>query len=373
MIFFDAGTEASRWSVVRPSATWAWRRWWPPCGTRTKDGTRCLHITTPSATWCSEQASATLKMQRTMVSGLPKKIVQLWSAVSVRNVDSWFFFFCDRNHYLQPSIVSDQTTAQSGNIVSSEIAPIMYEYHLDLYCMYLGSIQGIADTGIALCILCAFCFVPAGYSIYLISENVNKEKRLQFICGVGSALYWGTSFLWDMVRQSQMFMTSLLICPSIDSWRIHCLFLLLCRWVTSSRLPWQQRLLPVSSSMSTRIDSIYPLLSWPSYSLGEQTSPESSSVSSTFTATCVSCWQLGGHPDDVPSGASLPRCYHWLHGSVHLKPASGNQHHSTDLPPPCVWGQQRGTRTYSQNINLKTANPCTDKPILFYDGEVLFW
>ncbi|ELU18493.1 hypothetical protein CAPTEDRAFT_149677 [Capitella teleta] len=59
--------------------------------------------------------------------------------------------------------------------------------------------QGLADTGIAMCILCAFCFVPAGYSIYLINENVNKEKRLQFICGVGTALYWGTSFLWDMM------------------------------------------------------------------------------------------------------------------------------------------------------------------------------
>jgi hypothetical protein len=59
--------------------------------------------------------------------------------------------------------------------------------------------QGLADTGIAICILCAFCFVPAGYSIYLINESVNKEKRLQFICGVGTTMYWMTAFLWDMM------------------------------------------------------------------------------------------------------------------------------------------------------------------------------
>lgn len=60
-------------------------------------------------------------------------------------------------------------------------------------------LQGIADTGIALTILCAFCFVPAGYIIYLIHERVHQEKQLQMICGVGILQYWFSAFIWDMV------------------------------------------------------------------------------------------------------------------------------------------------------------------------------
>ena len=61
------------------------------------------------------------------------------------------------------------------------------------------SLQGIADTGIALTILTAFCFIPAGYTIYLIKERINAERQLQRICGVGTLLYWFTALLWDLV------------------------------------------------------------------------------------------------------------------------------------------------------------------------------
>ena len=60
--------------------------------------------------------------------------------------------------------------------------------------------QSLADTGIAMTILCAFCFVPAGYTIYLINERKNREKRMQYICGVGIFMYWFAAIVWDMVR-----------------------------------------------------------------------------------------------------------------------------------------------------------------------------
>lgn len=60
-------------------------------------------------------------------------------------------------------------------------------------------LQTIAQNGIALIVLCAFCFVPAGYTIFLVNERVYKEKHLQLIYGVGTGLYWFTAIIWDMV------------------------------------------------------------------------------------------------------------------------------------------------------------------------------
>ena len=48
-------------------------------------------------------------------------------------------------------------------------------------------------------ILGAFAYVPATAIIYLLNERTRKEKRLQYMCGVGTFLYWLTSLLWDMV------------------------------------------------------------------------------------------------------------------------------------------------------------------------------
>lgn len=60
-------------------------------------------------------------------------------------------------------------------------------------------LQTIAQTGIALVIMIAFCFVPAGCVVYIVHERVTREKRLQYTCGVGVFLYWLTAFLWDWV------------------------------------------------------------------------------------------------------------------------------------------------------------------------------
>ncbi len=70
---------------------------------------------------------------------------------------------------------------------------------MEAFIIYPARIQSIAEVGIAMCILCAMCFVPAGYTIYLISERVHKEKRLQHIAGVGVWLYWFLALCWDLV------------------------------------------------------------------------------------------------------------------------------------------------------------------------------
>ena len=75
---------------------------------------------------------------------------------------------------------------------------------IDFYFIYdflfaFFSLQGIADAGIALTILTAFCFIPAGYTIYLVKERVNGEKQLQHLCGVGIVLYWLNAIFWDLV------------------------------------------------------------------------------------------------------------------------------------------------------------------------------
>lgn len=68
-----------------------------------------------------------------------------------------------------------------------------------IFHLFCFSIESLADTGIALTILCAFCFVPAGYVIYLINERVNNEKRMQHIGGVGIFMYWVSAVMWDLV------------------------------------------------------------------------------------------------------------------------------------------------------------------------------
>ena len=60
-------------------------------------------------------------------------------------------------------------------------------------------IQSVTDTSVAMIILGAFAYVPATAIIYLLNERTRKEKRLQYICEVGTFLYWLTSLLWDMV------------------------------------------------------------------------------------------------------------------------------------------------------------------------------
>nr|CAD7421856.1 unnamed protein product [Timema poppensis] len=42
-------------------------------------------------------------------------------------------------------------------------------------------------------------FVTAFYVMFQIKERVSKSKHLQLVSGVKILIYWGTSYLWDLV------------------------------------------------------------------------------------------------------------------------------------------------------------------------------
>ncbi len=56
----------------------------------------------------------------------------------------------------------------------------------------------MTDYGIALLMLSAMAFVPAGMSAYLVEERSKQEKRVQLTAGVAVHTYWLCAFLWDM-------------------------------------------------------------------------------------------------------------------------------------------------------------------------------
>lgn len=56
--------------------------------------------------------------------------------------------------------------------------------------------------GVAFVLLVAFTFLPVGIMIYIVKENVNKERQLQAVSGVGSVLYWLATFFWDAVSKN---------------------------------------------------------------------------------------------------------------------------------------------------------------------------
>jgi ATP-binding cassette subfamily A (ABC1) protein 3 len=46
---------------------------------------------------------------------------------------------------------------------------------------------------------CEIMFVAGFYILFQILERVSKSKHLQFVSGVNVVVFWGTSFLCDMV------------------------------------------------------------------------------------------------------------------------------------------------------------------------------
>ncbi|XP_067670801.1 uncharacterized protein [Haliotis asinina] len=80
-----------------------------------------------------------------------------------------------------------------------------YNHPITLHTMKLSMDnmgQQATDAGISLVFLLAFTFISSAFMVYLVNENLNKEKQLQFISGVGPVLYWVTSFVWDMILYS---------------------------------------------------------------------------------------------------------------------------------------------------------------------------
>ncbi|XP_038064112.1 ATP-binding cassette sub-family A member 2-like isoform X2 [Patiria miniata] len=52
---------------------------------------------------------------------------------------------------------------------------------------------------IAIFIIVAMSFVPAGFVVFLVIERSTKAKHLQFVSGMRPVVYWTSNFIWDMM------------------------------------------------------------------------------------------------------------------------------------------------------------------------------
>ena len=52
---------------------------------------------------------------------------------------------------------------------------------------------------IAIFVIVAMSFVPAGFVVFLVTERSTSCKHLQFVCGLDPIIYWLSNYLWDMV------------------------------------------------------------------------------------------------------------------------------------------------------------------------------
>ena len=59
------------------------------------------------------------------------------------------------------------------------------------------------DVLIAIAVIFAMSFIPAGYVLFLTEERSTNSKHLQLVSGVKPVVYWVASFVWDMVSYSE--------------------------------------------------------------------------------------------------------------------------------------------------------------------------
>jgi ATP-binding cassette subfamily A (ABC1) protein 2 len=57
---------------------------------------------------------------------------------------------------------------------------------------------------IAIFVIVAMSFVPAGFVVFLVTERSTSSKHLQFVCGLDPFIYWLSNYLWDMVCFGQL-------------------------------------------------------------------------------------------------------------------------------------------------------------------------
>ncbi|CAE8633225.1 unnamed protein product [Polarella glacialis] len=72
----------------------------------------------------------------------------------------------------------------------------------------LGSSQVFRDLTVAITVILAMGFIPASFIVYLVHEKVSNGKHQQLLTGVSPAMYWVSSYLWDIVN----YMLPLLVC-----------------------------------------------------------------------------------------------------------------------------------------------------------------
>ncbi|KAL3853224.1 hypothetical protein ACJMK2_016780 [Sinanodonta woodiana] len=64
----------------------------------------------------------------------------------------------------------------------------------------LSNSATVTGFNVAISILFGMAFMAASFIIFLIKERSNGAKHLQVVSGVGSAAFWISTFLWDMIN-----------------------------------------------------------------------------------------------------------------------------------------------------------------------------
>jgi len=67
---------------------------------------------------------------------------------------------------------------------------------------YLGEvrIRTFLSLFAALFVLIPFCYLPAGFVVFLVKERTVKAKHQQFLSGLHPVSYWVANYLWDMLN-----------------------------------------------------------------------------------------------------------------------------------------------------------------------------
>ncbi|CAK1542445.1 unnamed protein product [Leptosia nina] len=121
-------------------------------------------------------------------------------ANNITNLISWYN---NKGHHALPAYLNHLNRALLRAASGDEEANLtLYTHPLKISNEQLNKdnvYQHIADAGISAMLLIGYSLVSAGAAIYLVTERMDKQKRLQLLCGVSPTLYWSTALFCDML------------------------------------------------------------------------------------------------------------------------------------------------------------------------------
>ncbi|XP_077555605.1 uncharacterized protein LOC144169991 isoform X2 [Haemaphysalis longicornis] len=102
---------------------------------------------------------------------------------------------------LSNAILRSAVTRSKSPLNASGVGITVYNHPLHLSSEQLGkqTILGhVSEVGIAMVVLMGLAFIPSRVIVYVVNERMRDEKQVQSISGIGTLLYWTTTFIWDM-------------------------------------------------------------------------------------------------------------------------------------------------------------------------------
>ncbi|KAM3956338.1 LOW QUALITY PROTEIN: lipid droplet defective [Aphomia sociella] len=118
------------------------------------------------------------------------------------NMSALVVWYNNKGHHALPSYLNALNTAILRTVAGDTASITTYSHPLKISKEQISKdtvYQHVADAGISALLLVAYSLVSAGAAIYLVSARTSQEKRLQLLCGVSPALYWGVALAWDML------------------------------------------------------------------------------------------------------------------------------------------------------------------------------